>query len=68
MSYESSYYQQYFESRGVEVEVIDPNDPPAWALGQDPERCEICGELYDECECEIGAWDADTEMEDLPWS
>ena len=26
---------------------VDPNDPPAWACGQDPCRCEFCGSLLD---------------------
>lgn len=25
------------------VEDVDWEDPPAWALGQDPSRCEFCG-------------------------
>ena len=26
---------------------VDPNDPPAWACGQDPCRCEFCGSVED---------------------
>lgn len=32
-------------------------DPPAWALGQDPTRCEYCGKLFEKCKCDEGAWD-----------
>ena len=26
---------------------VDPNDPPAWACDQDPNRCSFCGGLLD---------------------
>ena len=35
-----------FENFGESV----VNDPPAWMLGQDPERCEECGGLLAETE------------------
>lgn len=64
---EIQYYEKYFEARGVEVEVIDLNDPPAWMMGQDPERCDTCGALLEDTYCsacdEEGAYDTDLEIE-----
>lgn len=64
----------YFAARGVEVEVFDLNNPPAWFCGQDPERCSECGSLLEEdgrcpvCD-EEGAWDTDLEEDqaDIDW-
>ena len=39
---------------------VDVNDPPAWALGQDPYRCEGCGSfLIDNGAEEPTCWECD---------
>ncbi|NIV38015.1 MAG: hypothetical protein GWN58_53955 [Anaerolineae bacterium] len=35
----------HFLDRWNDDDLIDLNDPPAWALGQDPDRCDDCGTL-----------------------